>query len=73
MKGVFHDLFAGQFAAREVIEYQLAMVFVKLFSLRDPGYVVVFQLKPPIGFQFVKSLTSRQLSASFLETNIPIV
>lgn len=46
----FHDLFAGQFAARKVIEDQFAMLSIELFALRDADRVGFFEFEPPVTF-----------------------
>ena len=66
LEGMFHDLFACQLAAWEVVEYQLAILLEKGFPLRDTGNVSAFELEPPILFQLAESYPVSQLSVSLL-------
>lgn len=46
----FHDFFAGEFAARKVIEDQFAMLSIELFTVGDERCIVLFDFEPPVTF-----------------------
>ena len=46
----FHQLFASQFAAREVVEDLFAMFRVEALTLGDSCSVVAFEFEPPVCF-----------------------
>ena len=50
LKSHFHDFFAGEFAAREVIEDQFAMLGIELFALGNANCIGVLELEPPVTF-----------------------
>ena len=60
LQRVFHDFLAAQLATGEVIEDQLAVFFEESATLRDAGDVAVFELEPPVRFEFVESCCARQ-------------
>ena len=46
----FHQLFAGQFAAGEVVEHFLAVFGIQGLALGDSCAVVAFDFEPPVCF-----------------------
>ena len=46
----FHDFFAGEFAARKIIEDQFAMLGIELFALGNANCIGVLELEPPVTF-----------------------
>ena len=46
----FHQLFAGEFAAGEVVEDLFAVLGEEVLALGDSGFVVALELEPPVRF-----------------------
>ena len=57
-EGVFHGLFAGEFATGEISKDVLAVFFVEGFALADAGDIARFKLEPPVWFEFAESCMS---------------
>lgn len=51
LKSHFHDFFAGEFTAGEVIEDELPVLGEEAFALSDAVDVALVELEPPIRFE----------------------
>lgn len=47
-----HELFTCEFGAREPLQDSFAVLGVELFALGDSLFVSLFELNPPVGFEF---------------------
>ena len=54
LEGVFHDFFAAEFTAGEVLEDEVRVGFVEGFALADAGDVSFFELEPPVWFEIAE-------------------
>lgn len=48
LEAAFHEFLTGQLAAREVLEYVLAMFGEEALPFLDSGAISIFKLQPPI-------------------------
>ncbi len=47
-----HELFTCEFRAREPLQDGFAVLSVEFFALGDSLFVSLFELNPPVGFEF---------------------
>lgn len=46
----FHDFFAGELRAGQVVQHERSVFLIQFFPLADPCGVVQGEFEPPIGF-----------------------